>query len=157
ETLTRSRTPAQMLDLWPAMLESTSAREAIPAALSDVNAATAGPATDARTKAKAAAVRGFAMLARAEFSQARAAFEQVRRGGELAGDVAWADRLKKAETELNDSRATLSEARRSLDHGDAAGALAQAEKGLKIFSKDNFPNDFARFVAMRGEVLVKLG
>src|SRR5262249_48935153 len=41
ETLTRSRTPAQMLDLWPAMLESTPAPEAVPAALSAVNAATA--------------------------------------------------------------------------------------------------------------------
>src|SRR5439155_25099142 len=39
DMLSRSRSPAQMLDLWPAMLESTSARESVAAALAEADAA----------------------------------------------------------------------------------------------------------------------
>ena len=155
-TLDRSRSPAQMLDLWPAMLETASVRESATAALSDADAVAESPASDTKTKAKATAVKGFALLAKGDYSQARVMLHQVRKGNDLADDITWTARLKKAESELSDAALTASRVRQLIDRGDPLEALSRAEKGLKVFSKDAYPSDFARLVAMRGEVLVKL-
>ncbi len=118
--LDKSRSPRQMLDLWPALLHADAPRELAAAARAD--AAAVGADADAKTKAKAEVVKALAMVVGEEYGEARATFERVVNRADLMNDAGWAERIQRVHTELTNAKSIATQARRWLDRGDSARA-----------------------------------
>ncbi|HEV3146140.1 MAG TPA: tetratricopeptide repeat protein, partial [Gemmataceae bacterium] len=155
-TLERSRSPGQMLDFWPVMLEHNTPADLAAAALADADAVFTDPQTPEDSKAKALAVKALALLAQEDFTAARVVLGQAGRTTALNGDAGWTARLKKANAELSDSTALREQVRRYLAHGHPSEALAAADRGLKIFPKSAYRKDYHRVLGLRAECLLQL-
>jgi tetratricopeptide (TPR) repeat protein len=156
KSLEGARSPIQMLEIWPSMLGSDSSPEMITAALTDVEALSADPAASEEIHAKALAVKALALLAREDFTAARATLDQVAGAAVLQRDAGWAARLNRAASELRDSTSVREQIRRCLDRGDAKEALTLSDRGLKEFPKNSHRKDHHRVLALRAESLVQL-
>jgi tetratricopeptide (TPR) repeat protein len=156
KSLEGTRSPMQMLVLWPSMLSSDSPPEMITAALADAESVAANTDAPEETRAKALALKGLALLAREDFTTARATLDKVAGSAVLNRDAGWSARVKSASTELRDSNSLREQVRRSLDRGDAKQALALSERGLKMFPKNSHRKDHNRVLALRAESLLQL-
>jgi uncharacterized protein (DUF3084 family) len=155
-SLEQSRSPWQMLDLWPALLHADSPRELAGPALADAEAAATMPQADGKTRAKADAVRGLALFVREDYAQARVMLTRASKHPDLMTDATWSERVQRAHSELTNASAIVLQVRRWLDRGDPARALDLTNRGLKVFPNDDFAREHGRLLALRGEVEVKL-
>jgi hypothetical protein len=153
--LEKSRTPEQMLELWPVLLHADAPRELAAPALADAEMAAKDPQASDRLKAHAAAVRGLALIVREEYAEARTALAVASKDADLMKESIWSSRVKQANTLLADSSAMAAHIGQALERGDTSRALDLANRGLRIFPADGFARDHARMLAFRGEAFVR--
>jgi TolA-binding protein len=144
--LSSVRSPAQVLDLWLAVLPDPSARADAAAALRDAEAVESDPAADATAKAKALAVKALASPAG---DPMRAALAAALAHPGFKADQPWAaavrdlaERLKSPEHDLKEATAL-----RAAGRGDAA--LAVLDAALKNFPAGAHKEEHGQLLAER--------
>jgi tetratricopeptide (TPR) repeat protein len=152
ELLAVSRTPSQMLNFWPAILEANRGPDVAKMALSDVASALKEANGSAEVKARAIAVQGLAHLANDDYAPARKLLAEAIVHPDLPKNSNWSERVRRAEASLADSRAILIQVRALIAVTNFAEAKGQIERGLIVFPKATHPRDHGLLLVARSEM-----
>lgn len=148
--LQRVRTADALLDVWPALFENPTPA-IVAAAERDADEIMIDGNVSATSRAKAVAVKGFALAAQEKYDLARKCIFDASSDPAFPKQGPWAERLDKTATELTDVDATVEQIRKWLVKGESRRAAAAAERALKIFQGDRYAAAHRQLVFLRNE------
>lgn len=152
EQLGQRRSPQELLDLWMNLLAAPGNQALAGKAVVDVERVNRDTGSDPEAKAKAQYVQGLALRNEGKMAEARAALEQVLKGGEKPAEGDWRLQARKLLDEMTDPNAVyLPRAEDLYQRGKDGEALAALNEALTLFPKDN-----GRLLALRSLVRLEL-